>query len=114
MISLQHIIIVFSFIIVKNNYPQIHKYFPDGPPTSLKFRIMRPYILIEGECYYMSLDIEDYFASGKNYEHTEGSVHQTKLEILITMKKWWDQYCKKHDNNVCTQNIRNYNFSYFI
>lgn len=84
-----------------NNYPQIHKYFPDGPPQILKFRLMHAFIMVNDVRHYMSLDIEDYFASGKNWEHTEGSVHQTKLEICMTVRKWWNEYTKKHAGNVC-------------
>jgi hypothetical protein len=101
-VSLYNFGVGFSFIVFRNNYPQIHKYFPDGPPLSLKFKMMRSFILIDGEPYYMSPDIEDYFASGKNYEHTEGSVHQTKLEILMTIRKWWNEFCQRNDNDVCS------------
>jgi hypothetical protein len=76
-------------IFFKNNHPEIHKFFPDGPPKTLKFRVMRAFIMVDGVPHYMSHEIEDYFASGKNFEHSEGSVHQTKLEALFKVWRWW-------------------------
>ncbi len=92
---------IIFFYLLTNNYPAIHRFFPDGPPKILKFKIMRSFVVIDKERYYMSPDIEDYFASGKNWEHSEGSVHQTKLEVFITVRKWWNERIANAKGNVC-------------
>lgn len=42
----------------------------------------------------MSPEIEDFFCSGKNQEHSSGAVHQTKLEVLFKVFRWWAAYVK--------------------
>jgi len=36
---------------------------------------MWSYIEVDGGKLYISPEIEDFFASGKNFEHNDGSVH---------------------------------------
>jgi len=78
-------------MINRDQHPEIHEFFPNRPPTSLKFCMLRAFIMVNNEPHYISAEIEDYFASGKNYEHSDGSVHQTKLEALFKVYKWWNE-----------------------
>lgn len=75
-----------------DKYPEIHKFFPEGRPTELTFIMMHSYIEVDGEKLYMSPEIEDFFASGKNFEHSDGSVHQTKLERYFQVRKYWKTF----------------------
>ena len=85
-------------IYCREKYPEIHRFFGGIQPTSLQFQMMWFYIEVNGEKLYISPEIEDFFASGKNFEHSDGSVHQSKLELFFQVYKWWTSYialCKK-------------------
>ena len=84
-----HIYMCYILIFNRDSFPQIHKFFA-GKPASLPVRLLRSFIEEDGERLYMSPQIEDFIASGKNFEHSGAAVHQTPLELLFWIKKKWE------------------------
>lgn len=83
-------------MIFRDKYPQIHKYFPGGKPEYMLVQVLKTSIEENGEVLYMSEEIEDFIASGKNYEHSGGSVHQTNLELCFWLKGKWETIARKY------------------
>lgn len=54
--------------------------------------MLRSFIVENNERLYLSPIMEDFIASGRNFEHTKGSVHASKLEVLFQVEKYVKQY----------------------
>ena len=52
----------------------------------------------------MSKEEEKTLSEGKNYEHTQGAVHQSKLELFFTIERAYTdalEYFANDSNKVC-------------
>lgn len=64
----------------------------------MKYVMLRSFIVENNERLYLSPEMEDYIASGRNFEHSKGAVHSSRLEVLFQVEKYVRQYqalCKK-------------------
>ena len=85
---------------IRSDHPEIHKYFGNRKPEIMKYLMLRSFIVENGERLYLSPLMEDFIASGRNFEHSKGAVHSTKLEVLFQVEKYIKQYkemCKRQN-----------------
>lgn len=57
--------------------------------------ICKAAVYVNGKAQFMTEDEEDALAEGRNYEHSNASIHATKLQLLLTVYSHW---CKIRAN----------------
>ena len=67
----------------------MQKWSPELLNGTVPAQICAETVEVDGNFYGMTADAEEKLAQGRNFEHSKGSIHSNKLELLFQLYSTW-------------------------